>query len=123
MSEAKPFVVLCVDDDPAGLTARRNLLSFAGYDVLAADAGDTALRVFRRRDVDLVVTDHFLPGLTGVELALSLKKLKPAVLVVLMIGTVEPPAGAEHADLVLAKGLSPAEFLKAIARIVKRSAR
>ena len=47
----------------AALLARRLILILAGYDVLTAASGDVALRIFRRRDVDLVITDYFLPGL------------------------------------------------------------
>jgi len=119
VSTVSPTVVLCVDDDPAGLEARRALLSMAGYDVLTAGSGDIALRVFRRRNVDLVITDYFLPHLTGIEIMLAMKQLKPEVLVVvMMISTAEPPAEAAQADLVLTKGMEPSNFLAAIAKLV-----
>jgi DNA-binding response OmpR family regulator len=120
VSKVNPTVVLCVDDDPAGLFARRLMLTLAGYDVLTAPSGDVALRVFRRRNVDLVITDHFLPGGTGVEIAVSMKQMKPQVLVVLLIGRPELPPGAEQADLVLIKGMEPPKFLEAIAKLLAR---
>ena len=120
MSKVNPTVVLCVDDDPTGLFARRLILTIAGYDVLTAPSGDVALRIFRRRNVDLVITDHFLTGSTGVEIAVAMKQMKPEVLVVLLIGRPELPPGAGQADLVLIKGMDPPKFLDAIARLLAR---
>jgi len=120
VSKAKPMVVLCVDDDPAGLMARRLILSIAGYDVLTATSGEAALFVLRTRHVDLVITDHFLPGFEGAEILASMKQTKPEVLVVLLTATPVLPPGAELADLLLIKGIAPQEFLAAIARLAER---
>lgn len=119
MSKAKPTVVLCVDDDPAGLMARRLVLSIAGYDVLTATSGEAALFVLRTSHVDLVITDHFLPGFNGAEILASMKQLKPEILLVLLTATPVLPPGAELADLVLIKGIAPPEFLGAIARLAE----
>lgn len=119
MSKVNPTVVLCVDDDPAGLMARRLVLSIAGYDVLTASSGDAALHVLRSHHVDLVITDHFLPGFAGAEIMVSMKQIKPEALVVLLTGTPVLPPSAELADLVLIKGIAPPEFLAAIAKLVE----
>ena len=115
---ANARVILCVDDDPTGLTARRLLLSIAGYNVLAASNGVIALRLFSCNPVDLVITDHVLPDLTGAELVSKMKRLRPEVPVVLFTGLVEPPPGFEQADLLLTKGITPPEFLAEIARLL-----
>lgn len=120
VSQANPMVVLCVDDDPAGLMARRLVLSIAGYDVLTATSGEAALWVLRTSHVDLVITDHFLPGFKGAEILASMKQTKPQVLVVLLTATPVLPPGAELADLVLIKGIAPPEFLAAIAKLAER---
>ena len=109
-----------MDDEQTGLTARRLLLSIAGYTVLTATSGNAALRLFRCNHVDLVITDHLLPDFPGAELASRMKQLKPEVPVVLLTGLVDPPVGFEHADLLLTKGMTPQEFLAEIAKLVSK---
>ncbi len=116
-----PFI-LCVDDDPSGLTARRLLLSIAGYTVLTAPNGTTALRLFGCNRVDLVITGQFLSDLSGAQLVSEMKRLKPEVPIVLLTGLGDPPPGSECADLFLTKGMTPPEFLAEIARLVGESA-
>jgi len=117
LSEAKPVVILCVDDDPRALLARRLVLSSAGYDVLTASSGEDALRVLRHRDVDLVVADAFLPRLTGAEMTAAIKRHNPRIRVVLLTAAPEPPSAA-LADLILIKGRAPANFLAEIAKVI-----
>lgn len=113
-------VILCVDDEPAGLTARRLLLSIAGYTVLTAASGRGALKLLSCNHVDLVITDHLLPDLTGADLASEMKRLKPEVQIVLLTGLVELPPGYEHVDLLLTKGMTPPEFLDQIAKVLAK---
>ena len=114
-------LILCVDDEASGLTARRLLLSIAGYTVLTAPSGTAALRLFACNHVDLVITDQLLPDLTGAELVSEMKRIKPEVPVVLLTGLVDPPPGFEHADLFLTKGMTPPEFLAEIANLISKS--
>ena len=99
---------------------RRMLLSAAGYEVLAAVSGAGALRMLRRKPINLVITDYFLPGMTGSELAAAVKTRHPEVPVIMLTGAIEPPSGSDLADLVLTKGMSPEEFLSAIAKLAPR---
>ena len=113
-------VILCVDDEPVGLHARSLLLSIAGYTVLTASSGKAALELFRGAHVDLVITDHWLPDITGVELAAEMKQLKPEVPIVLFSGLAELPLEDKHIDLYLTKGLMPPEFLAQVAKLLAR---
>ena len=103
------------------MTARRLLLSIAGYTVLTAISGNIALRLFRCNPVDLVITDHLLPDLNGADLASEMKRLKPEVPIVLLTGLVDPPQGFEQADLLLTKGITPPEFLDEIAKLLAKA--
>jgi len=114
-------VILCVDDEPVGLHARRLLLSVAGYTVLTATSGKAALGLFGCNPIDLVVTDQLLPDLTGVEMIAEMKRIKPDVPVLLLTGLVDAPPGFEQADMLLSKGITPPEFLSAIARVISGS--
>jgi CheY-like chemotaxis protein len=110
-------VILCVDDDAAALALRCAVLSSAGYEVLPAADGAVALELFRRIQVDLVITDYCLPGLTGMQVAAEMKRLKPAIPIVLFSGLVEAPLGSNHADLVITKGMPVVEFLREVGRL------
>jgi CheY-like chemotaxis protein len=113
-------VILCVDDEAAALALRSQVLSRAGYKVLTAADGAAALELFQCIKVDLVITDHCLPGLTGAQMAAEMKRLKPAVPVVLFSGLVEAPQGSEHADLLITKGMPAVEFLRQVGRLIPK---
>jgi len=113
-------VILCVDDEAAALALRCLVLSSAGYKVLTASDGAAALELFRCIQVDLVVTDYCLPGLTGAQVAAEMKRLKPAIPVVLFSGLVEAPLGSEHADLVITKGRPVVEFLSEVGKLISQ---
>lgn len=117
---SNPIVVLCVDDEPTILMARRLILSIAGYQVLTAGNGDTALDLFRRHPVEMVITDHFLPDLTGAEIAAEMKRLRPEVPIVMLTGYAEVPEASGCVDLVLIKGMQPPDFLDAVAKLAPR---
>ncbi len=113
-------VILCVDDQAAALALRCMVLSSAGYKVLTASDGAAALELFRCNQVDLVVTDYCLPGITGAQVAAEMKRLKPEIPVVLFSGLVEAPPGTEHADLVITKGIPVLELLNQVGRLISK---
>jgi DNA-binding response OmpR family regulator len=113
-----PPVILCIDDEPTILTLRQVLLSIAGYQVLTATDGESALQIFAQNHVDLVITDQLLPGRTGGQIASEMKRLRPEVPIILYTGLQDLPPGSEHADVILVKGMNPPEFLAAIAKLV-----
>jgi CheY-like chemotaxis protein len=113
-------VILCVDDDAAALALRCAVLSSAGYEVLTAADGAAALEHFRCIQVDLVITDYCLPGLTGTQVAAEMKRLKPVIPIVLFSGLVEAPLGSDHADLVITKGMPAVEFLREVGKLIPK---
>lgn len=78
------------------------------------------MELFTCIQVDLVVTDYCLPGLTGAQLAFEMKRLKPAIPVVLFSGFVEAPLGSEYADLIITKGRPVVEFLSEIGKLISK---
>jgi len=78
--------VLVVDneEDIRGLLA--DLLTSAGHRVTAACDGNEALEIFSREAIDLVITDLGLPVMSGWEVARSIKKLAPGVMVAMITG-------------------------------------
>lgn len=59
--------ILVVDDEPSIRKIVRHALTDAGFDVLTADDGDSALSLVGTEKVDLVVLDLMLPGIDGLE--------------------------------------------------------
>jgi CheY-like chemotaxis protein len=65
--ERRP-VVLLVDDEPRILSALTRALRREGYELLTAETPAAALRVCESRAIDCVLSDHKMPGMTGLEL-------------------------------------------------------
>lgn len=81
------LVVLAVDDDPLVLTNTVAMLDELGHSVLVANSGDEALMIFQRHpEIDLVLTDEVMPGLSGSQLAQRIMELRPTVAVALASG-------------------------------------
>ena len=119
---AKP-VILLVDDDPIGIQTRTAVLERNGYRVLVASSATEGLRVFGERQVDLVMSDHFLRDKRGTALAAELKRLKPNVPVVIFSGAAEVPEGVENADMFVTKLETIPVMLEDIAKLLRRQRR
>ena len=86
----RPCRVLLVDDDPLVLAGTSAMLDDLGHHVIEARSGQEALAVVGADiAVDLVITDHVMPGVTGLELAMQIKKLRPEVPIILASGYAE----------------------------------
>jgi len=90
--------VLVVDDDPVTLTTHARILSLEGYDVTAADGGRQALALLQTRPFDLLLTDHRMPDVSGLELLAEARECAPHIPVVLYtaMGTRALETAARH---------------------------
>jgi two-component system NtrC family response regulator len=66
--------ILIVDDEKNYLVVLEALLGPEGYEILTASTGREALHYIREADVDLVITDMKMPGISGMELLEETKK-------------------------------------------------
>ena len=112
----QPLTILCVDDEAVALSIRKSLLERAGYYVLPALDADQAFQIFRLNRIDIVVSDHLLPGATGIEMACTMKLAKPEVPILLLTGIVDPPPGTEHVDKFINKAEGPDKLLQDLSR-------
>jgi CheY-like chemotaxis protein len=99
-----PSTVLLVDDDPLVAAAEVAMLEQLGHRVLVAGSGVAALDLVRAEpDIELVITDHAMPGMTGTELASRLGEIRPQLPIVLATGYAEAAASDETGMLCLNK--------------------
>ena len=86
--------ILLVDDDALVSTGTAAILEDLGHDVVEASSGNQALALIEADPhFDLVITDHAMPGMTGLELARRLRTMFPALPVVLASGYAELGGG------------------------------
>jgi CheY-like chemotaxis protein len=111
-------VILCVDDEQNPLTLRKLVLQRAGYEVLTANSGKEALELASSRHVDLVLSDHLMPGMHGTELAQQLKAQHPKLPVILISGVNELPPGSANANAFVSKIEGPDALCKEVAAIL-----
>jgi DNA-binding NtrC family response regulator len=117
----KKELILCVDDEENQLAVRKLVLESKGYEVLTAASGRQALDVLAQYQVDLVLSDHLMPGLTGAELARQIKAQKPELPVILISAVNEIPADAVYADLFMSKLDGPMAMCENIAAMLARA--
>jgi signal transduction histidine kinase/CheY-like chemotaxis protein len=89
-------VILFVDDDPLIAMSTTEMLEDLGHQVIGASSGRHALDIIRsEQPIDLMVTDHVMPGMTGIELAAASRQLRPSLPILLATGYAELPEGAQ----------------------------
>jgi CheY-like chemotaxis protein len=113
-----------VDDDPLVLSGTADMLLDLGHSVVEAESGEQALAALRDGvEVDLLATDHAMPGMTGLELARAARGLRPGLPVVLATGFAELAEGAVPADIPrLAKPYRQDQLESAIVRALLSAA-
>jgi signal transduction histidine kinase/CheY-like chemotaxis protein len=89
-------VILFVDDDPLIAMSTTEMLEDLGHRVIGANSGLHALDILRSgQPIDLMVTDHVMPGMTGLELAAASREVRPSLPILLATGYAELPEGTQ----------------------------
>jgi two-component system response regulator HupR/HoxA len=122
----EPARVLIVDDEPRVLDAIEAILA-AEFRVLRAAGGDAALEVLRAHDVAVIVTDHRMPGMTGIELLRRSQELAPeAIRIVLTaytdVDSLMDAINTGHIYHFVPKPWDPNELLVIVRRAAERHA-
>jgi PAS domain S-box-containing protein len=96
IERTRALTVLAVDDDALVLANTRAMLEDLGHTVIVAYSGEQALGELERVSaVDLVITDHAMPKMTGSELAKKISARHPGIPIILATGYAELPTGAD----------------------------
>jgi len=91
--------VLLVDDERTLRETCRSILTSLGYRVDVATRGEEGLREIQRKTYDIVLTDLYLPDVTGVQLCEAALEKSPETLVVVMTGN---PSVASNVEVLRA---------------------
>ncbi|HEY1723092.1 MAG TPA: response regulator [Magnetospirillaceae bacterium] len=85
---------LLVDDDPMVADGTVAMLNDLGHTVTVARSGAEALEILAtNKAFDFIITDHAMPGMTGIELAHKIRAMKPSLPVILATGYAELAEG------------------------------
>lgn len=108
--------VLAVDDEPQVREILTHLLESEGHRVVSASGAREALERFRADSFDLVITDMAMPGMSGEQLASTLKTLSPRLPVMLLtgFGAFLDPAKTADVDVIVSKPITLGELRRGI---------
>jgi len=93
--------LLIVDDDVRILSALRRTLRREGYEILLASTCQEALKLLADREVDAVLSDYKMPGMTGVQILREAARLRPRAARFLISGWPEAVPAAELRSLAI----------------------
>src|SRR2546425_1094554 len=112
--------VLFVDDDETVLTLGQVVLSSFGYKVLAANGAARALELFSEAgsQIDLIVTDLVMPGMSGRELIDHIRWVAPAVPILSTSGYLRPSSDDTEDEEYLRKPFTSQDLLRKVKRVL-----
>jgi signal transduction histidine kinase/CheY-like chemotaxis protein len=112
--------VLFVDDDETVLTLGQVVLSSFGYKVLGANSAARALELFSEAasQIDLVITDLVMPGMSGRELMDHIRWVAPAVPILSTSGYLRPSGEDIEDDYYLRKPFTSNDLLRKVKNVL-----
>lgn len=78
--------VLIVDDEKEYTETLAQRLTLRGFSVTPVCSGQSALDIMDRVDIDVVILDVNMPGLSGIDTLKAMKKMKPITPVIMLTG-------------------------------------
>jgi DNA-binding NtrC family response regulator len=120
--------VLVVDDEAIIADTLAEILSLSGFPAIAAYDGNGALGTALLQPPEMLITDVVLPGMNGIELAITIKRVYPDCKILLFSGqatTADLLASARrdgYRFTLLNKPLAPQELLATVAKHLDASA-
>ncbi len=116
-----PLVILVVDDNPVQALTRKAILNRAGLEVrtaYSAEAAFDALQTDEKREINLVITDHIMPGESGHHFVERLWERRAGLSVMVLSGLAEAEADYEGLDITFrAKPILPSELVALATRL------
>ncbi|MBK9942858.1 MAG: response regulator transcription factor [Kouleothrix sp.] len=119
--------ILVVDDEPGIVVIARDYLDRAGFRVLTAGDGPSALRLARTERPSLLVLDLMLPGMDGLDVARALRgdpatRSMPMIMLTARVEEADRLIGLElGADDYITKPFSPRELVARVRAVLRRA--
>ncbi len=122
-----PPTLLLIDDNAVQAATRQTILKRAGFFVIAVLSPERALEQYRNGEfpapIDLIITDHIMPGMTGAEFVREVRSFDPEVPVLVISGLAEAEDEYVGMDVHFRlKPLLPDNLLASVHRLVAKSA-
>ena len=116
--------ILAVDDDPAILRLVKDRLEYAGYEVVAATSGQSALEVIAQRGLPhLAIVDINMPGMNGFKFCKAVQQFTdfPVILLTAVDEEETIIRGIQYfAEDYVTKPFSPRELVARVERVLRR---
>jgi CheY-like chemotaxis protein len=114
-----PATILLIDDNAVQAATRQTILKRAGYYVIAVLSPERALEQFRNSEypnpIDLIITDHIMPGMNGSQFTSALREFAPHVPVLVISGLAEAEGEYHGLDVHFRmKPMQPANLISTV---------
>lgn len=117
--------VLAVDDEPMARDLVTRYLNADGHSVVVANNGEAAWEKFQTEKFDLLITDHAMPGMTGIQLSAAVKSAAANQPIIMLTSLSDPifEAGEKPAsvDKLLNKAISQKGLRHAICEVMREA--
>ncbi|MBE9486666.1 MAG: sigma-54-dependent Fis family transcriptional regulator [Chloroflexi bacterium] len=87
--------ILLIDDELESCKALSLLLTAAGYRVETSLTGEKALSLLKNQSYELIISDLFLPGVSGIDILKQVKEISPQTCVILITGNASAETAVE----------------------------
>ena len=118
--------VLVVDDEEALVAVTSEVLKQFGYEPVGCSDGSAALAAFDNGNIDAVIADEVMPGISGTQLARALRRRRADLPIVLVSGYTGPMlserALAAGVTEILKKPVQSRDIASALARVLRKAA-
>ncbi len=95
MADQKKLKILFVDDEPNVVLLMKRRLESRGYAVVTAKNGSEAIEIAKKQHPNIIVLDHMMPDLNGLEVCRLLKKAPQTQAIPVIAHTASTEKGLE----------------------------
>jgi len=119
VQESRCCRVLVIDDDPIVLAGTAAMLEDLGHTATEVDSAEQGLKILQSDvSIDLVITDHAMPGMTGTELAKRIRRKWPELPVIIATGYAELPGELDPSVPRLSKPYRQQDLAAVVAQLI-----